>query len=75
MMTPGARVFGCFLLLSADILTCFVFSLSFHLVMIFLLYISKYFVFYYVVLSFLNIILGSNIQLVIGSLAVSLVFL
>ena len=74
VMTPGARVFGCFLLFSADILTCFAFSLSFHLVMIFLLCISKYLVFYYAVLSFLNIILDGNIQLVIGSRAVSLVF-
>lgn len=72
-MTPG--VFGCFLLLSADILTCFAFLLSFRLVMVFLLYISKYPLFYYVVLSFLNIVLDSNIQLVIGSLAISLVFL
>ena len=57
----------CFSFLSADISTCFAFLPSFRLVMLFSFCIKEHLVFYYVVLSFLNIVLDINIWLITGS--------
>ena len=68
MVKPaGARVLGCFLSLSAAIPTCFAFLLTHDLVMLFLLWINMHFIFYSVVLSFLNMVSDINIWLITGS--------